>query len=215
MKKCRKKFKANTSGQLLIVASLAIAVLISSTMIYVYELCRETNSADASSLISDFVIALKLSMKNTMISSLANAGIWLSWEMSDVGVSSAYANFTLTVYGRTAQVTMPYAVNVTTAIAVTGSYVRLVGEEKLVSLTCKVYNDGEPALAKNLNFFYENLGDWTKVDASNNLSVVDYGNGTYCVSFTINAVSDIVNVSTHVYDSRDIFVRANTTCYET
>jgi len=257
MKKYGREFKANSSGQLLIVAALAIAILISSTTIYVYELSREANSANAQS-ISNFILALKQSTRNTMISSLANvsnggektvlttnlnelsqvlrslnhfgicqlaftplndsdydAGIWLSWNTSDVGVSSAYADFTLNVYGATAKVTVNYAINITTAIAVNGSYVTLESGEKLVNLTCKMYDEGEPALTENITLFYENLGNWTLVGASNSLSIVDYGNGTYLISFTVEVPSDVVQVSVHAHDLRGISVQANTTCYET
>ena len=87
--------------------------------------------------------------------------------------------------------------------------------EKLVTLTCKVYNEREPALAKNITLYYENLGNWIEVNSSNNLSIEDYGNGTYLISFTAEIPSEDVQVSAHAYDLRDIFVRANTTCYET
>jgi len=256
MKRSGKKFQAESSGQLLIVAALVIGVLISSTTIYVYELSKETNSTDASS-ISNFVLALKQSTRNTMISSLANvsnggektvlttdlnglsqvfrslahfgicnlastplnnsgydAGLWLSWNTKDVGLSSTYADFTLEFYCITSSIVVNYAVNITTTIAINGSYTTLEGTEKLVNLTCKVYGEGEPALAKNITLFYENLGNWTLVDASNNLSIVDCGDGTYVISFTVEIPSD-VNVSAHVHDSRDILVQANTTCYET
>jgi hypothetical protein len=257
MKKRQRKFRANSSGQLLIVAALAIAILISSTTIYVYELSKETNSEDYSA-ISNFVLALKQSTRNAMISSLANvsnggeknvlaanlnrlshvfrsinnlgicqlaftplsdsnydSGTWLSWNISDMGVSSAYANFTLEVYGMAMNITLNYAVNVTTAITLNGYYTKLSGNEKLVNLTCNVYNEGKPALAKNMTFFYERLGSWLPVDPSSNLSIMDYGNGTYRVSFTISTPSNAVHVSAHIYDLRDIFVQANTTCYET
>jgi hypothetical protein len=257
MKKCRKKLKANSSGQLLIIAALAIAILISSTIIYVYEISEETNSLPAPS-ISDFILASKQSTRNAMISSLANIsnggektvltinlnglsqvlrsmnqfgicqlaftplndssyddGVWLSWNTSDVGVSSAYVNFTLNVYGVATKVTTNYPINITTTMAINGSYTTLGGGEKLVNLTCKMYNEGEPALAKNMTLFYDNVGNWTLVDASNNLSITEHGNGTYSVSFTVETLSDSVQVSVGVYDLRDIFVQANTTCYNT
>jgi hypothetical protein len=256
MKKHQRKLRANNSGQLLIVAALAIAILISSTTIYVYELSKEVNSEDYSS-ISNFILALKQSTRNAMISSLANvsnggeknvlatnlnglsqvfrsinnlgicqlaytplsnsnydSGTWLSWNKSDVGVSSAYANFTLEVYGMTMNMTLNYAINVTSAITVNGYYTNLVGNEKLVNLTCNVYNEGKPALAKNMAFFYEELGSWLPVDSSDNLYIMDYGNGTYRASFTVETPLNAVQVSAHFYDLRDIFVQANTTCYE-
>ncbi|MCK4668961.1 hypothetical protein KAT21_02440 [Candidatus Bathyarchaeota archaeon] len=255
MRQFRRKFGANSSGQLLIVAALMIAILISSTTIYVYELSRETNNVD-SYPISDVILAVKQSSKSTMISSLANiskggeratlevslnnlshvlgnlhqlgmynlcfavvndsrydSGVCLSWNTSGSGVSSTCANFTLNVQGIAANIAVNYAVNATTSLTINGSYTRLEGEEKLVNLTCQVLNEEEPALFKNITLYYENHGSWIKVNSSNNLSIVDYGNGTYHLSFTVSLSSD-VPVSTHVYDLRDVFVQANTTCTE-
>jgi len=257
MKKSRREFRANSSGQLLIICALTIAVLISSTTIYVYELNKETNSTDTPSF-SNFILALKQSTRNTMISSLANisnggeravlttnlndlsqvfrnlnhfglchldftvlndstydSGTWLSWNTSDLGVSSTYANFTLNFYGAAATIAAKYAINITTTLAVNGSYVTLEGETKLVSVTCKIFNEDEPALVENVTLFHENLGNWTRIDASNNLTVLDIGNGTYLISFTVTTSSDPVKVSVHAHDLRDILVKANTTCYAT
>jgi len=256
MKKYKTKFKANSSGQLLIIAALAIAILISSTTIYVYELSKETNNACASS-ISSFVLALKQNTKNTMISSLANVsnggertvlatnlnrlsqifrsinhleicnlaftplndsnyveGIWLSWNISDMGVSSVYTNFTLKVYSIADKVTLNYAINITTAITLNGYYTKLDGNEKLVNLTCKVYNEEAPALAKNITLFYESFGRWVPLNSSNNFSIIDYGNSTYHISFNATTTSNTVQVSAHICDLRNVFVQANTTCYK-
>ena len=255
MKKCNRKFRANSSGQLLIVAALMIAIIISSTTIYVYEISKETNSRDNCS-ISDVALALKQATKNAMMSSLVNvskggdkavlegnlndlsqafrnlhqpgmchlsftvfndsrydSGVYLSWGTNGSGVSSAYANLTLKLNGMTANIVVDYALNITTTIAINGSYTKLDGEEKLVNLTCRVFNEEEPTLAKNITLFYENLGSWIPVNSSNNLSMIDYGNGTYLLSFTVSTSSD-VQVSAHVYDLRDIFVQANATCTE-
>jgi hypothetical protein len=255
MRKCRKKSRANNSGQLLIIAALAIAVLISATTVYVYELGKETNSIDSES-ISEFILALKQSIRNAMISSLVNvskggkkavlsanlnklsqvfrnlhqfgiclldytvlndsrydSGIWLSWNTSGSGVSSAYANFTLEVNGMETNLTVDYSLNITTTVTISGYYTQLSGNEKLVNLTCRVYGDGDNALARNISLSYENLGNWIPINSSDNLSMVDYGNGTYAISFIVNAPSDTVQVSADVYDARGIFVRANTTCY--
>jgi hypothetical protein len=255
MRKSGKKLRANNSGQLLIIAALAIAVLISATTIYVYELGEETNSTDTKS-IGDFVLALKQGIRNAMISSLVNAseggektvlaanldklsqvirssyqfgicqldytvfndskydsGVWLSWNANDLGVSSAYANFTLKVNSMGTNLTIGYTLNVTTSVTISGYCTQLSGTEKMVNLTCRVYDDGENALARNMSLSYENLGSWIPIDSSNNLSILDYGNGTYAISFTVRTSSDRVQVSVGVYDARGIFVRANTTCY--
>jgi hypothetical protein len=256
MKKSARKFRANNSGQLLIVAALAIAVLVSSTTIYVYELSRETISSDRRPL-DDFVLSLEQSTRNLMISSLSNvsnggpssvfsanlnsfsqliaslhefgtmtldsallndsmydSGIRLSWGTNGTGVSSAYANFTLQVHGLGEDTAKSFAVNVTTTIIPNGSYVTLANGQKQASLTCRLYSEGKPFLAENMTFFYEDNGNWTQIDASNGLSIIDQGNGVYFVSFVANVLSDTIQVSIHAYDSRDIFVATNIICSE-
>jgi hypothetical protein len=255
MRKFRKKSEANSSGQLLIIAALAIAILISATTVYVYELGNETDGIDTESL-SDFILALKQSARNTMIGSLANisrggekavlaanldklsrvirslhqfgicqldyavlndskydSGVWLSWNASGFGVSGAYANFTLKVNGMGTNLTLVYSLNMTTSVVISGYCIQLAGNEVMVNLTCRVYGDGDNALAKNISLSYENLGSWIPINSSNNLAMIDYGNGTYAISFTVDASVDRVQVSADIYDARHIFVRANTTCY--
>jgi hypothetical protein len=141
-------------------------------------------------------------------------GIRLSWNTTNQGVSSAYSNFTLKIYDDVENITLSYAVNVTTVISFSGSYSRLVGNEKQVNLTCNMYNEGEPALVQSFAFFYEQAGEWITVDSSHNLTITDNGNGRYDISFTVSVSSDTVQVSAHAYDLRGIFVRANATCYE-
>ncbi len=249
-----RKFRANHSGQLFIIAALAIAILISSTALYVYELANETSIVEDSQTV-DLILLLKENTRNAVISSLVNisnggensvltsnlnelsdvfrtlhrfgihqldfnalndstydSGTWLSWDEDGTGVSSAYVNFTLRVTSMTTNVTTSYAVNVTTSVTMSGYYINLLGGEKLINLTCKVYNEGEPVLAKNISLFYEQIGSWIPVDSSNDLLVTDYGNSTYVVSFTAVNLSSSVQVSAHVYDLRQIFVRANATC---
>jgi hypothetical protein len=255
MRKFRRKSKANNSGQLLIIAALAIAILISATTVYVYELGNETNSTDTESL-SDFILALKQSARNAMISSLANiskggekavlaanlnelsrairslrqfgicqldyavlndskydSGVWFSWNASGFGVSSAYANFTLKVNGMGTNLTLGYNLNMTTSVTINGYCTQLSDNEVIVNLTCRVYSDEDNALAKNISLSYENLGSWIPINSSNNLFMIDYGNGTYAISFTINAPVDSVHVSADIYDTHHIFVQADTTCY--
>ncbi|MBX5328895.1 MAG: hypothetical protein QHH18_06820 [Candidatus Bathyarchaeota archaeon] len=255
MKRKDRRFRSNSSAQLLIVAALAIAILISATTTYVYELGKETNGT-YNYPISDSILAIKQTTRNALISSLANisnggektllvtnlnelsqslrnltqfgiwqlsfivlddstydSGVWLSWDTNDVGVSSAYTDFTLRAYDVATNSTVNYAVNVTTTITVSGYYMAL-GIEKMVNLTCNMYNEGEPALAQNITLFYENLGIWMPIDSSNNLSITDYGNGTYAISFRVVTLSDTVQVSTHLKDLRGIFVQTNTTCTE-
>lgn len=255
MKAHKRKLVADSSGQLLIVTALAIAILISSTAAYIYDLNMETNSKPTQSL-SSFVLALKASTRNAVISSLVNvsnggektilaanlnklsqlftslrnigfcnlnftlfndtrydSGTRISWNTNS-GVSSAYVNFVLSVQGMTENVTASYAINITTAITVSGYFTKTEGDGKLVNLTCKVYNEDDYALAKNMSVFYENLGSWIPANASNNLSIVDYGDGTYTVSFIVDAPSETVHALVKVYDMREILVQAEAFCNE-
>ncbi len=71
MRDHKKSLRRNCSGQLLIVAALAIALLISSTTVYVYEVSKEPVT-DESTQLSLYLPGLKQSTRNTAISSLAN-----------------------------------------------------------------------------------------------------------------------------------------------
>ena len=255
MKKVR-SFKTNSSGQLLILAALAVAILIGSTTVYVYELGKQSTGAGEEPM-DNFILSAKLNTRNAVIASLANvsnggektvltsnldvlsqvftnlssfrmctlsyallndsmydSGLSLSWNSNGKGVSSANSDFTLSLRSMATTIDVNYTVNITSAITIDCNYTRLLGDEKLVNLTCRVYNEGEPSLAKNISLSYQDLGNWTPIDSSSNLSVMDYGNGTYAISFTINTPSNEVQISTHLYDLRGIFVQANTTCSE-
>lgn len=235
--------RANRSGQLLIVAALAIALLISSTTIYVYELSKETSDTESSTL-NDFILSITQSTRNTMVSSLANAsnggdkavlpqnlnrfssairslnqfgvcnltfslfddsvydsGIWLSWNASSVAVSSVYADFSLDVASFASEATAQYSVNVTTSLIGNCSYA-LEGVNKHVSLIFTLYNDGEPALAKNVALFYGSSGNWTQISGS----TVNYGNGTYFIS--LDVPSGAIQIFASVCDLREVFVQA-------
>ncbi|HJX02444.1 MAG TPA: hypothetical protein VJ439_01135, partial [Candidatus Bathyarchaeia archaeon] len=71
MRDHKKSLRRNCSGQLLIVAALAIALLISSTTVYVYEVSKEPVT-DESKQLSLYLPGLKQSTRKTAISSLAN-----------------------------------------------------------------------------------------------------------------------------------------------
>ena len=71
MREHKKSLRRNCSGQLLIVAALAIALLISSTTVYVYEVSKEPVT-DESKQLSLYLPGLKQSTRKTAISSLAN-----------------------------------------------------------------------------------------------------------------------------------------------
>ncbi|NIO37253.1 hypothetical protein GTO27_06055 [Candidatus Bathyarchaeota archaeon] len=262
MKRFRRKSDVNSSGQLIIVAAMTIAILISTTTVYVYELSRKPLHTDDYP-IGNELIAIRQSTTNAVVSSLGNIsqggektnlhanlnylsqifrnlyqhsiyhlsftvtnhsgysdGILLSWNTEGSGVSSAHANFTLISSSLKSHIDVEYTVNTTTSLLINGSCrtARVLNPfevEMLVNLRCQVFNDEDPALAKNMTLFHLSSGSWTVVNSSNDLSVFDCGNGTYTISFTVITSSDNVQVSTHIRDLRNIFARANTTCYET
>jgi len=133
--------------------------------------------------------------------SVYDLGIWFSWNSSEVDVSGAYADFGLIVDGFASRVSVPYAINVTTSLAGNCSYV-LEGTEKHVNVTCRLYNEGEPALAKNITVFYESGVDWIQTGGS----TIDYGNGTYLINIT--APFDTTQILLNVWDMRGILVQA-------
>lgn len=117
-------------------------------------------------------------------------GIWLAQNSSGTGIVSAFVSFSLNVSGTSETYHSEYEMNVTSMIQTSGHYYLLNDTERQVNLTCKVFNEGQPALAKNFTISYEKDGlldfeDWVLVETSN---ITDYGNGTYTISF--NAVTD-------------------------
>lgn len=255
MKKLTEICRAKSSGQLLIVAALAIALLVAATTAYVYELTGEKQDTKEGSL-SDLVLTIKQNIRNAVISALANTsnggdekalaknmeilsnaylslyqhevcqlsymllndsnyenGVWLLQGTDGLGVSSAYTSFTLKVFGLTSNITLKGVVNITTALTISGYYTANEAE-KTVNLTLQVFNEGEPAKAEKIALYYENLGVWLPVNASNNLSIKDYGNGTYTASFTVATASDPPQISIHIHDLRNILVMANATCHQ-
>jgi hypothetical protein len=246
MRTRKNRFSVDRSGQLLIVAALAIAILISSTTAYVYELSKESGNPQNQS-IGDLALALKQSTRNAIISSLANAsngeeedilttnlgilaqvfrslhqldmcslaftpfgdapydsGTWLSWNTTGADVSSACANFVLDIRDGSDRAMISYAVNITTSLTMDGVY-QLQDSEKHVNLTCRIYNEGLPALAESLNVFYLASGNWTEVDASG-LSEADHGNGTYVLTFPVP--QEATQISIHMRDLRNILVQS-------
>jgi hypothetical protein len=152
-------------------------------------------------------------------SSPYQSGMWTSWGSDGTGVSSAYANFTLVFTKTESGLQLEHTINITTALNVEGTYTKLEGTLKQVNVTCRIFNEGEPALADNITLYYDFDGDletqdWTAADSPN---ITDYGNGTYTLSFTAETQTrdDPMLVSVHVYDMREVFVLANATCTET
>jgi len=95
-----------------------------------------------------------------------------------------------------------------------GTYKEILGNSKQVNVTCNLLNEGKPALAENFVLYYRNLTDWLTPGPQNNYSIIDYGNGTYFMSFVADISSSTVEVSVHASDQREINVQANVTCVE-
>ena len=162
--------------------------------------------------------------KCTVLSTASNSspyqsGIWLSWGSDGIGVSSAYANYTLMFTQLDSQIQLQHVTNITTGLEVEGTYTKLGGTSRQVNVTCRIFNEGEPALANNITAYYEYDGNpvdqnWT---VGSSQSITDYGNGTYTISFIADTQTsdDPMLVSAQVHDLRDIFVVANATCNET
>jgi hypothetical protein len=151
----------------------------------------------------------------TFNSSPYQDGTWISWGDLGFGISSTYASFAIKESGLAVNYFTMYEVNITTALQIEGVY-RDQGAEKTVNISCTVYDENGPALANKIDLFYWNQtdGSWTSVVQQNNLTIVDYGNGTYDISFVAYS-QEPVNVSAHVNDFRNIFVMANATCIQT
>jgi hypothetical protein len=138
-------------------------------------------------------------------------GIEMSWGSSGSGVSSAYVSSLLNVSGLSVNYHSEFETNVTAALTIESSCTGNTGV-KSVATTCRVFDEQGSALTREITMFYQNEtnGPWIMVTSSNRLNVIDYGNGTYLVSFTAYA-QDSLTVSAHVCDLRDIFVMANAT----
>jgi hypothetical protein len=252
-----RRLSRSNSGQVLIIASLIITMLLLSTALYVAE---NEKASPVYEPRADTVFPLyRVSTMHTIVSTLANIsnggnteilvtdlnqfksavaahsydaifkmeftplnvapyqdGAWIAWGSSGMGVSSAYVNFVLNSSGTSATHYSEYAVNMTSELNISGYYALLTGSLKQVNVTCTLSNEGKPALAQNFTIYYEQDGslspeEWVQVASP---SIVDYGNGTYRMSFTAETEdqSDPLLVSVHCHDLRGIFIKANVTC---
>jgi hypothetical protein len=219
------------SGQVLIIASLVVTLLLLSTALYVSEI--EKNAAVYETRADPaFLVANLNQFKSVVDSHSFNAlvemdvtplnvapyqdGVWISWDFSGRGISSAYVNLVLNSSGTAVAYYSEYAVNVTSEINVDGYYTTLTGSLKQVNLTCNILNEGKPALAQNFTVYYEQDGslspeEWVQIASP---SITDYGNGTYVISFTAETSNpdDPLLVSVHSHDLRYILIKANVTC---
>jgi hypothetical protein len=151
---------------------------------------------------------LKFTLKNT---APYTNGIYLSWGTDGFGVSSAYTDFNFSLSDNQVDVQLLYAVNVTTSLVMDGVYRTQMGDVKQINVTCNVLNERASALVENVTVLYYS-GSWLRADEQPGYSFADYGNGTYLISFVADIPEESVNVSTQIYDLREIYVQANATC---
>jgi len=156
---------------------------------------------------------------NTLDEAPYQNGIWISWGTAGQGISSACVNLAFKSLGFSTTSNVEYNVNITTAAHLSGKCFQPKSNLTQVTLTVNVFNEGTPALAQNLTFYFECnpswiTPNWVKVNAP---SITDFGNGTYLVSFTTepNPLNDPVLVSMLCQDQRGIFVETNVTCTNT
>lgn len=106
-------------------------------------------------------------------------------------------------------------ITVVSEVYLSGTYLPQGDDQTQITLTIAVYNEGSPALARSLSFYFENAaGAWTNAGAP---TTNDYGNGTYTASFTAETgqLSFPLHVSAVCVDQRGIVTVANATCSST
>jgi len=250
-----RRLRRNNSGQVLILAALAIAFIISSVMVYVYQTSRSL-SMERSSIMNGFVRNIKLGSRNLVIGSLANiswggsnetlsnnlqrwesfveshyylgesafsfelyedspysSGLRILWGTNGFGVSSAKVDFSLNLTDESGDLTARYSVNVTTHITISATSQWISGVH-LINVTINVFNEGSPALCKNITVYYKDeWGNWHNAGLLNNYILEDYGNGTYLARFIVGPPR-VYNreIQVECFDQREIYVEATTTC---
>jgi hypothetical protein len=247
----KRSFAKDTSGQVLIVTALLVALLLLSTAVYVMETTKQIPkvNADVTSSFCDY----KQAARSTLVSALSNItgggnpnilaedisqlkavlqsnsfqsiltidynlptrdsyqnGMRISWGTNGGGVSSAYASFTFNSVGPSTTSSIDCTVNVTSQISASGTYIQ-EANQKMVHLTLHLLNEGEPALAQNFAFSYQNDTDWVTVDSP---VVVNLGDGSYSAAFSVESPQEIqpLDISVLCIDHRGISVGANLTC---
>lgn len=244
------------SGQIIVVSALVIALIMTSTAMYIYELSGNIGDTD-SYVLNDFIRSIELGSKHAMICALANitnggqnqtlsanlnewraavgeqyslgeftlnyalkdtapysSGLHISWGPNGSGVSEAYANFQLNASGEAAEMQLPFYINVSTMLHVEGVFTQISPSVKQVTVTSKLFNEEQPALAKNVTLYYDESGEWQSPGTANNYVIVDYGNGTYRATFTVETFATSLDVSARVFDLQSILVQTNATCLQ-
>lgn len=248
--------RTNRKGQVLVIASLAIALTILTTQAYIYSMSR-TKISPNYVLVSDYILSIEQGSRHTVTASLINIsrggeaqifennldrwetfvagdyrfgrcdlkatqafqapysdGIWLDWGVEGKGVSSGYVSFTLNLSGQGVKVNLIFAVNITTRIRISGSYIDLGGNLKDITVTVELFNEDSPALYGSITLEYLKSSKWEDPTVLEGYQELDYGNGTYRYTFTDIISGNSVPVRCLVYDYRGILVKAEATLKE-
>jgi hypothetical protein len=153
-------------------------------------------------------LALNYTLKNT---TPYVSGLYVNWDTDGKGVSEAYSDFVLNASGKTLKMQYPFYVNVSTRLQVEGYVTQVSPLTEQVTVVCRLFNEGQSALTQNITVLYRDSGVWLIPGVTNDYSFADYGNGTYRATFTLATSAPSLNISAQVFDSRDIFVKANAT----
>ena len=141
-----------------------------------------------------------------------SSGLWISWGEDGFGVSSAAVDFSLTLTGEGVEIDVVYSINVTTSLSVS-AVSRWWAGTHMINVTIHLYNEGEPALAKNITVYYETEDGWMDASLLESYQLEDFGNGTYVASFSVGPPRTFNRgIMVGCHDQRDIYVQANTTC---
>jgi hypothetical protein len=138
-------------------------------------------------------------------------GVWISRGTNGVGISSAYASFSLNSSGFSTTSNLEYAANVTSIINLTGKYVQLNENLTQINLAISLFNDGKFALAENFIVSFQNSTGWVIVEDP---TINSFSNGTYTISFNVESsqLNIPITVSVDCQDKRGIIVGASVEC---
>ena len=145
-----------------------------------------------------------------------SSGLWIFWGTDGFGVSSAEADFSLNLADEWEEITTEYSINITTHILISATSRRVwLPGFYIIRVTIRVFNEGSPALCKNLTIYYTDYtGNWREAGSLKFYTLKDYGNGTYSARFLIFEPGGVHNRKVKVlcFDRREIRVIATTTC---
>lgn len=248
----RRSFNQDKSGQVIVITSLLVALILISTVIYVIETEKGVPTIVAGQ--DNISTEYQQGAKNTLISALSNItrggsnsilstdlnelnsvialhsyqnmvkidytllnvapyqnGVWISRGTNGVGISSAYASFSLNSSGFSTTSNLEYAANVTSIINLTGKYVQLNENLTQINLAISLFNDGKFALAENFIVSFQNSTGWVIVEDP---TINSFSNGTYTISFNVESsqLNIPITVSVDCQDKRGIIVGASVEC---